>query len=193
VVKALYERFGADDDRNQAAFTGDREAIDRWLDHVVIRAESIEINLTGCTERKEEIGTDRTSNSECSVAPQTTITIPWSAATFVAVKGIHHSPSTLPTMSLETRDTLLRAIAKARSWIGDLVESGVKSFSEVAAREGKVERHIRLLTPLAFVSPRIIAAIMDGPAPPDLTMTGLAQPLAHSWAQQERRIWPRTD
>ena len=29
-------------------------------------------------------------------------------------------------------------------------------------REGKVERHIRLLAPLAFVSPRIITAIADG-------------------------------
>ena len=44
----------------------------------------------------------------------------------------------------------------------------VGSFSEIAAHEGKVERHIRLLTLLAFVSPRIISAIMDGSAPADL-------------------------
>jgi len=36
------------------------------------------------------------------------------------------------------------------------------------------ERHVRLLAPLAFVSPRIIAAIVDGTAPADLTVTGLA-------------------
>ena len=30
------------------------------------------------------------------------------------------------------------------------------------------ERHIRLLAPLAFLSPRIIAAIVDGTAPADL-------------------------
>jgi hypothetical protein len=47
---------------------------------------------------------------------------------------------------------------------------------------------IRLLTPLAFVSPRIISAIMDGSAPADLTVTGLAQLLAHFWTQQERLI-----
>jgi site-specific DNA recombinase len=60
----------------------------------------------------------------------------------------------------------------------------------VAVQVLKVERHIRLLTPLAFVSPRIIAAIMDGSAPADLTVTGLAQPLAFSWTEQERRIHP---
>src|SRR5260370_41850233 len=64
----------------------------------------------------------------------------------------------------------------------------VGSFSEIADREGKVERHIRLLVPLVFVSPRIISAIMDGSVPAGPTVTGLAQPLAYSWIEQERRI-----
>ena len=48
--------------------------------------------------------------------------------------------------------------------------------------------HIRLLAPLAFLSPRIIAAIVDGTAPADLTVTGLAKALPYSWAEQEQRI-----
>jgi hypothetical protein len=47
---------------------------------------------------------------------------------------------------------------------------------------------LRLLTPLAFVSPRIIAAIVDGTAPADLTVTGLAKALPYSWAEQEQSI-----
>jgi hypothetical protein len=57
-----------------------------------------------------------------------------------------------------------------------------------AKREGQGERHIRLLAPLAFVSPRIIAAIVDGSAPADLTVTGLARALPYSWAEQEQAI-----
>jgi hypothetical protein len=60
--------------------------------------------------------------------------------------------------------------------------------AEIAKREGQGERHIRLLAPLAFVSPRIIAAIVDGSAPADLTVTGLAKVLSYSWAEQERSI-----
>ena len=41
--------------------------------------------------------------------------------------------------------------------------------------------------PLAFLSPLIIAAI-DGPAPADLNVTGLAKALPYSWAEQERAI-----
>jgi site-specific DNA recombinase len=47
---------------------------------------------------------------------------------------------------------------------------------------------MRLLAPLAFLSPRIITAIVDGTAPADLTVTGLAQALPYSWADQEQRI-----
>jgi hypothetical protein len=38
-----------------------------------------------------------------------------------------------------------------------------------------VERHIRLLTPLAFIPPRTLAAIIDGTGPHDATVTALAQ------------------
>ena len=62
------------------------------------------------------------------------------------------------------------------------------SFAEIAEREAQGERHIRLLAPLAFLSPRIIAAIVDGTAPADLTVTGLAKALPYSWAEQEERV-----
>ena len=62
----------------------------------------------------------------------------------------------------------------------------IASFEEIAASEGQGERHIRLLAPLAFVSPRITAAIVDGSAPADLTVTGLTQALVGR-AGAERR------
>jgi hypothetical protein len=40
-------------------------------------------------------------------------------------------------MKPETRHVLLTAIAKARSWIQDIVEGRVASLAEIAAREGR--------------------------------------------------------
>ena len=57
----------------------------------------------------------------------------------------------------------------------------------IARREGIIERHVRLLFPLAFVSPRILSALLDGTAPAILTATTLARALPRSWAEQERR------
>jgi site-specific DNA recombinase len=105
-----------------------------------------------------------------------------------AVKGIVHAPYTEPAMKPENRDALLAAIAKARGWIDDIRVGAIGSFAEIAEREAQGERHIRLLAPLAFLSPRIIAAIVDGTAPADLTVTGLAKALPYSWAEQEERV-----
>jgi site-specific DNA recombinase len=87
------------------------------------------------------------------------------------VKGIIHEPSEKPTMKPESREALLTAIAKAREWIDDIRSGRFSSFAEIAEQEAVGERHIRLLAPLAFLSPRIIAAIVDGTAPADLTVT----------------------
>jgi site-specific DNA recombinase len=67
-----------------------------------------------------------------------------------------------------------------------LAEGRAASFDEIAERECKVERHIRFLAPLAFVSPRIISDIVDGVAPADLTVTDLAKHSAYFWAEQQR-------
>jgi hypothetical protein len=57
----------------------------------------------------------------------------------------------------------------------------VQSFAEIAQHEGKVERHIRLLAPLAFTPPKALAAIIAGSAPDDLTVTTLAQNIHYVW------------
>ena len=113
---------------------------------------------------------------------------PSAAAADRDLVDIVHEPAAKPTMNPETRDALLAAIAKARSWIEDLRLGRVATLAEIADREALGERHVRLLAPLAFVSPAVVAAIAEGTAPTDLTVTGLAQRLPYSWANQERRL-----
>ena len=72
--------------------------------------------------------------------------------------------------------------------MNDLSEGRVDSFEEIARSENKGERHIRYLAPLAFVSPRIVEAIVNGRAPADLTVSGLARTLPHNWTAQEHKI-----
>ena len=105
-----------------------------------------------------------------------------------AVKGIIHVPAHNTPIKPGRREALLIAIAKARNWIDDLAHGRVASFAVIARREGKVERHIRLLAPLAFLSPRIVSALLDGTAPADLTVMALVRALPYSWTEQERRV-----
>jgi site-specific DNA recombinase len=91
-------------------------------------------------------------------------------------------------MKPSRRESLLMAIAQARSWVDELANGRVGSLAALARREGKAERHIRLLLPLAFVSPRIVSTILGGTAPAGLTITALAHALPWSWAEQERHL-----
>ncbi len=86
------------------------------------------------------------------------------------------------------RDALLLAIAKARLWVDDLASGRARSFAEIATRENKIERHIRFLAPLAFISPRIVSAIAAGEALDDLTVSALAKALPPLWAEQETAL-----
>ena len=91
---------------------------------------------------------------------------------------------------VDSQDTarLIIAIAKARNWTVELIEWRTASFAAIAKREGKVERHVRSLAPLAFLSPRITAAIVDSSIPHNLTVTALVKALPYSWLEQEKRI-----
>jgi site-specific DNA recombinase len=162
----------------------DRELIERHVERVIIKPQAVEVRLVSpsAVVQMQANGPAQTEEQ------QRTITLPWAAPSFAAVKGIVHAPSAKPAMKPETRAALLAAIAKARLWIDDLRLGRVASFAQIAKHESQGERHIRLLVPLAFVSPRIIAAIVDGTAPANLTVTGLANKLPCSWAEQERSI-----
>ena len=156
----------------------DRDLIEQCIQMVTVSPRGLEVRIFA-----EKDTASRADD------PPTTITLPWTAPTFAAVKGIVHSPSAVaPTLKPETREALLGAIAKARRWIDDLRQGRRASFAEIARQEGQVERHIRLLAALAFVSPQIVAAIVEGTAPADLTVTGLARALPHSWTEQARTV-----
>jgi hypothetical protein len=167
----------------------DRELIERHVDRVIVRPQAAEVRLiwSGSTASANPVSDERASGELATAM----LTLPWAAPTFIAVKGIVHEPTAKPTISPQSRDSLLAAIAKARGWIEDLRLGRVASLAEIASREGLGERHIRLLAPLAFVAPRLVGAIADGTAPADLTVTTLAKTLPHLWAQQEQRFAAR--
>src|SRR6266508_538328 len=191
------EKLVVDGVRNRRASIGeaehptaidDRDLIERYVDSVIVKPQALEVRMVLTNEasaQTEELSIDDPAAHQ----PRTVqITLAWTCPSFAAVKGIIHAPTSKPAMKPESRDALLTAIVKARGWIDDIWLGRIASFAEIAKREVQGERHIRLLAPLAFVSPRIIAAIADGTAPADLTVTGLAKALPYSWVEQEQSL-----
>jgi hypothetical protein len=174
VVEAI--RSKAQPDTEPKGDLSDRAVIDCHVTRIIVHPGSIKIELNEPTLAPTDASVAAAAASSSSV-----ISLPWTAPAFASVKGVLHQPEAKPTLKPETRDAILLAVAKARSWIDDIASGRVQSFAEIAEHEGKVERHIRLLTPLAFISPRTLAAITDGSGPHDATVTALAQAVPYRW------------
>jgi site-specific DNA recombinase len=82
---------------------------------------------------------------------------------------------------------LIRVLAEARNWAKALRE-GV-SLTELAARTGHSEPYMRTRIQLAFLSPRLQQAILEGRQPPGPTDAYLVrEPLPLDWEEQLRRL-----
>jgi site-specific DNA recombinase len=175
--------FAHIDERSAAGCetSGIREMIEKYVEQIIVKPQAIEIRIANRAEQgTDERNQEATRHDSSKGGAADVITVPWSINAKEAVKGVLHSPSPIATMSPESRDVLLVAIAKARAWIDDLVEGRVTSFADIAKHEGKVERHIRLLTPLAFVSPLMVSHIIDSTSP-SIGVTELAKGVPYSW------------
>jgi site-specific DNA recombinase len=168
-----------------------RDLIDRHVERVTLTPSEIRLRLREIVEEAsqehEATSIGNKSSDGCGSSVKV-IAVPWASPLPANTKGIVHVPAHNTPIKPGRREALLIAIVKAREWMQDLTLGRVASFAAIARREGKAERHIRLLAPLAFLSPRIVSALLDGVVPADLTLTQLAAGLPYSWIEQERRI-----
>ena len=185
VVAALRNHLSASGAGEQLP-DNDRDLLERHLERVTLTPNHLELRLRQIIEPAQAHDPANTSAGR-PTARATTMAVPWTSPVPAAVKGVIHTPAHNTPIKASRREALLIAIAKARQWIDDLADGRAASFTVIARREGRAERHIRLLAPLAFVSPRIVSALLDGTAPADLTLTKLARGLPYCWAEQEQR------
>ena len=175
VCDALRGRLNANDD------ACDRDLIRARIDRIVIQSDQIAITFHG-SELKANI-------QDAGIVPNrsTELTIPF-APKLPPRKGIAHAPLDQETIDSETRETLLKAIARSRGWMETILSDQTASFDEIASSEGLAERHVRRLAVLAFLSPKVVQAIADGAVPSGVTVSSLTQALPRAWADQERLL-----
>ena len=130
----------------------DRELAERHVERVTLTPDHIELHLRQCVQDAEAPEAAGDASDPPGHPRVTTITIPWTSPIPAAVKGIIHVPAHSTPMTPTRREALLIAIAKARNWVDDLTQGRAASLAASARREGKVERHVRLLAPLAGVA-----------------------------------------
>jgi DNA invertase Pin-like site-specific DNA recombinase len=184
VIEAVRRYLGNSKSAQHAAPTDDRSLVREFIHRVIVAPDNIKIHFGEYRAPKP------TSSGSKLASPKqrkpAVLVMPWNASGRTSEKGILPSPQPSALLNAERQDTLLTAIAKAKTWVDDLI-SGKASLDDIAKREGKVERHIRLLAPLAFASPTLISHVYEGRLA-NTTVTGLAQRMPYSWAKQRDEI-----
>jgi DNA invertase Pin-like site-specific DNA recombinase len=100
----------------------------------------------------------------------------------------------LPGLAQQTHNSrwnpaLIKAIARGRAWFEELATGRARSLQELAERDGISRRYIRRLVALAFLSPKLVAAILQGRQPVELTATRLTElDLPLDWTEQHKLL-----
>jgi hypothetical protein len=84
---------------------------------------------------------------------------------------------------------LIKAIVRGRAWFEELTTGRAVSLQALANRDGITRRYIRRLVGLAFLSPELVEAILQGRQPVALTATRLTDlDLPLDWTEQRRQL-----
>jgi site-specific DNA recombinase len=91
------------------------------------------------------------------------------------------------TYKSEPNHALIHAIMQSRSWVEKL-KAG-KSVSDITASEGISEVRLWKRIRLAFLSPKLVTAILDGTTGQELTIKKLsAKDIPLNWEEQHARF-----
>ncbi len=79
--------------------------------------------------------------------------------------------------------TLLRSVAKGRAWLTEITDGA--SLKDIADREGIKSTYIARMINLAFLSPKMIDAIVAGKQPAHISTKSLSRlTIPGSWKEQ---------
>jgi hypothetical protein len=169
-VEALVERFVRERCRDLQGDT--RSLMESLVRRITVQTDSISVELVG----------PNGGPTSPEVQSRQIVSLPWSKKSFRAEKGIRSLPTVGAGPDLKAGEALLTAIGRARRWVSDLM-TGI-SLADVAKQEGKGERQIRLLIPLAFVPPQLVQQWISG-APQTLAITDVARNVSLPWSPKD--------
>ena len=87
----------------------------------------------------------------------------------------------------ETRVALVTSIACGRRWLDEIVTGNVADVEQIAAREKRSVRQVNMTISLAFLSPTLVKAAIDGRLPRGVGVARLRDAPAE-WSRQHTML-----
>jgi site-specific DNA recombinase len=107
------------------------------------------------------------------------------------IQGANADSSSSRPLPTSARLVLMKALRKAHRWLEELLTGPNQTIEAIAARESKSERSIRMTLSLAFLSPDLVKAAIEGRLPRGFGHTRLID-LPIAWSDQWAALGLRT-
>ena len=149
----------------------------------------IDVHLVRVALLRDRLEVDYRADPKDRSATET-LSIPWikpEARVRRALLEPDASTALSRPMESDERNRLIRSIATGRSWLEELVKGSVGDMAELAARENRTPRSIRMTLSLAFLDPALIDAACAGTLPRGYGVTRLMD-LPARFADQWRAL-----
>jgi len=119
--------------------------------------------------------------------PGRIIVVPWTPPSPYRrrqiIQGEGEQSAAVRPMRTKARGVLIDALRDAHRWLDELTTDSSHTIETIAAREKKTERSIRLTMSLAFLSPTLVKAAIDGRLPRGFGVKRLMD-LPIAWSDQ---------
>jgi DNA invertase Pin-like site-specific DNA recombinase len=158
---------------NDFASNTDRGLVHDHIARVDVQAEQLAVTLAGKTDQAADGTAD-------------VLHVPWKKTDMRRRREVLAPASTgrdgRPIRS-ETRVALVTAIARGRRWLDELVTGAVTDVEQISTREKCSLRQVNMTISLAFVSPELVKAAIDGRLPRGVGIARLRDAPAE-WSRQ---------
>jgi site-specific DNA recombinase len=173
VIDAVRKRL------KESTASTDRDLVNNHVARVEVQAERLAIKLV----RK---GTQKTNRK----AENAAFYIPWKKNTLRRRREIivlASSGNDVRPIRSETRIALVTSIASGRRWLDEIVIGSVADVEEIATREKCSVRQVNMTISLAFLSPTLVKAAIDGRLPRGVGIARLRDAPAE-WSRQHAML-----
>ncbi|MGH6847838.1 MAG: recombinase family protein [Methylocella sp.] len=172
--------------------TIDKDLIETLLHRVVIRSQAIEVTLAESPESAGTTDPPLLDDDDQAISDRATtvIGIAWVPQPHRRRCEIilpERAKGLVQPIRSDERFRLLRAIAQGRNWLDDLIDGACPDITDLAKREGKTERTIRMMISLAFLDTALVKAATEGRLPRGYGVSRLTD-LPMAWPRQWRAL-----
>ena len=143
------------------------------------------------TDGASDIDHETERNLQASRGDDSVLLIPWCKPPSRKFREILLPPSVsrhkVRPIKAERRTALLKAIARGRSWLDEIVSGASQGAEQIAARHKCSVRHVNMTISLAFIAPALIKAAIEGRLPRGIGVAALRDAPAE-WSRQFERL-----